>query len=163
MEPDTIPVDMASEPMIVRPMTSYSDVMGYLHSIRISEEVKRSVAQRLMEEVTGKNLSKAFARLDHLSELKDDWDGYGAEKISYYVLENLREVLLISDNADWEEWMISPAPNGTVSLQSRRNMSAISIGDKEFSYYSCTDKGEEGDSHLPFKPSAVLNIMRRIE
>ena len=82
MEPDTIPVDMASEPMIVRPMTSYSDVMGYLHSIRISEEVKRSVAQRLMEEVTGKNLSKAFARLDHLSELKDDWDGYGAEKIS---------------------------------------------------------------------------------
>ena len=162
MKPNTTPVDMVSEPVMTRPMTSYSDVMGYLHRIRISSEMKESIGRRLIEEATEPNLSKAFARLDHLSELKYDWDGYGAEKISYYVLENLREVLLISDNADWEEWMISPAPNGTLSLQSKQNMSAISIGDKEFSFYSCTDKGEEGDSHLPFEPSAVLNIMRRI-
>ena len=86
MKQNTTPVDMASEPVMARPMTSYNDVMGYLHSIRISEEVKRSVAQRLMVEVTGKNLSKAFARLDHLSQLQDDWDGYGAEKISYQVV-----------------------------------------------------------------------------
>ena len=161
MEP-MIPVNMASEPAIARPMTSYSEVMSYLHRIRITPEVKESIGRRLVVEATEPNLSKAFARLDHLSELKNDWDGYGAERISYSVLENLREVLLISDNDDWKEWMISPAPNGTVSLQSRRNMSAISIGDKEFSYYSCTDKGEEGSSYQPFKPSAVLDIMRRI-
>ncbi len=162
MKPNTSPIDMASEPVMASPMTSYSEVMNYLHRIRITPEVKESIGRRLVVEATEPNLSKAFARLDHLSGLKKDWDGYGAEKISYYVLENLREVLLISDNADWEKWMISPAPNGTLSLQSKQNMAAISIGDKEFSFYSCTDKGEEGDSHLPFKPSVVLNIMRRI-
>ena len=162
MKPNTTPADMVSEPVMARPMTSYSDVMGYLHRIRISPEVKESVGRRLVVETTEPNLAKAFARLDHLSELKNDWDGYGAEKISYYVLENLREVLLISDNEDWQYWMISPAPNGTLTLQSKQNMSAISIGDKEFSFYSSTDKGEEGDSHQPFKPSSVLNIMRRI-
>ncbi len=162
MESNTTHTDIASEPMMARPMTSYSEVMSYLHSIRITPEVKESIGRRLVVEATGPNLANAFARLDHLSELKNDWDGYGAEKISYYVLENLREVLLISDDVDWEKWMISPAPNGTLTLQSKQNMSAISIGDKEFSFYSCTDKGEEGNSHQPFKPSAVLNIMRRI-
>ena len=32
-----------SEPVAAYPMTSYNDVMSYLHSIRISPEVKASV------------------------------------------------------------------------------------------------------------------------
>jgi hypothetical protein len=162
MKQNTTPVDMASEPVMARPMTSYNDVMGYLHSIRISEEVKRSVAQRLMVEVTGKNLSKAFARLDHLSQLQDDWDGYGAEKISYQVVSNLRQVLLISDDKDWENWMISPAPNGTLGLQSKLNAASISMGDEEYSYYSCRDGREDWGDFVPFSPSGFLEVMRRI-
>ena len=162
MDSNMTHTDMASESVLANPMTSFADVMTYLHNIRITPEVKESVGRRLLVEATAPYLSKAFARLDHLSELEKDWDGNGAEKISYYVLENLRNVLLISDNDDWKYWMISPAPNGTLSLQSKKHMSAISVGDKEFSYYSSSDKGEEGDSHVLFRPSEFLSIMRRI-
>ena len=127
---------MAQEPVMAHPMTSYADVMAYLHSIRISREVKRSVAQRLMVEVTGENLSKAFARLDYLCQLQDGWDGHGGRKISFQAINNLRQVLLISDNKDWENWMIAPASNGTVGLQSKLSIASISMGDKEYSYYS---------------------------
>ena len=153
---------MAQEPVVARPMTSYSDVMGFLHSIRISEEVKRSVAQRLMEEVTGKNLSKAFARLDHLCQLKDDWDGYGGRRISYQVIDNLRQVLLISDDKDWENWMISPEPSGTLALQSKEHIASISVGDEEFSYYSSRRDKEDWADDVKFEPNTFLDVMRRI-
>ena len=159
---DNNTVTMANEPMVAHPMTTYNDVMGYLHRIRITPEVKKSVAQRLMVEVTGKNLSKAFARLDHLSQLQNDWDGYGARKISYDVIDNLRDVLLISDDDDWKNWMISPAPNGSLSLQSKRHVASISVGDKEFSYYSCIDEIEDWADNVTFKPSIFLKVMRRL-
>jgi hypothetical protein len=160
MEQDDIM--MAEEPMVVRPMASYADVMGYLHSIRITPQVKESVGRRLLLEVTEPYLAKAFARLDDLSQLCAGWDGRGAKKISYYVLKNLRNVLLISDNEDWKDWMISPDTNGAVGLQSKRGIATISVGDKEFSYYRETDKGEEGESHVEFSPEKLLELMRRI-
>ena len=153
---------MASEPVASYPMTSYNDVMSYLHSIRIAPEVKASVGRRLLVEVTEPYLSKAFDRIDHLSLLNDDWDGYGAKKISYHVLRNLRDVLLISDNDDWENWMISPAPDGTLALQSKCHTSSISVGDKEFSYYSATDDMEDWGDNVTFTPSSFLEVMRKI-
>lgn len=155
-------VTIADEPMAVRPMTSYNDVMGYLHRIHISPEVKRSVGQRLLIEVNGEYLSKAFARLDHLSQLQEGWDGEGGRKISYDVIENLRDVLLVSDNEDWKYWMLSPAPNGSLGLQSKRHVASMSVGDEEFSYYSCRDHAEDWGNHVKFTPVAFLEIMRRI-
>ena len=111
--------------------------------------------------VTEPYLSKAFERIDHLSLLKDDWDGYGAKKISNYVLRNLRDVLLISDNDDWENWMISPAPDGTLTLQSKCHTSSISVGDKEFSYYTTGDMEDWGDN-VTFTPYSFLEVMRKI-
>lgn len=159
---EDITTNKSEEPVLARPMTSYADVMGYLHSIRITPEVKESVGRRLVLEATEPCLAKAFARLDHLSQLKEDWDGYGAQKISYYVLENLRSVLLISDNDDWKFWMISPAPNGTLSLQSKQHKASISVGDKEFSYYSMSNGDEDWGDCVKFNPSSFLNVMRRI-
>ena len=151
-----------SELATAYPMTSYNDVMSYLHSIRIAPEVKASVGRRLIAEVTEPYLSKAFDRIDHLSLLKDDWDGYGAKKISSYVLRNLREVLLISDNNDWENWIISPAPDGTLALQSKCHTSSISVGDKEFSYYSATGDMEDWGDNVTFTPNSFLEVMRKI-
>ena len=111
--------------------------------------------------VTGPYLSKAFDRIDHLSLLKDDWDGYGAKKISNYVLRNLRDVLLISDNDDWENWIISPAPDGTLALQSKCHTSSISVGDKEFSYYTTGDM-EDWGHNVTFTPYSFLEVMRKI-
>ncbi len=153
---------MASEPVVSYPMTSYNDVMSYLHSIRIAPEVKASVGRRLLVEVTEPYLSKAFDRIDHLSLLNDDWDGYGAKKISYHVLRNLRDVLLISDNDDWENRMISPAPDGTIALQSKCHTSSISVGDKEFSYYSAKGDMEDWGDNVTFTPNSFLEVMRTL-
>lgn len=162
MEQENTFSDIASEPIVVRPTTSYADIMGYLHRIRITPEVKESVGRRLLAEVNEPYLAKTFSRLDHLSELKENWDGYGAEQISYSVLENLREVLLISENDDWRYWMISPAPNGTLSLQSKHHTASLSVGDDEFSYYSVKNDKEDWADHVKFTPSSFLKIMRRI-
>ena len=153
---------MVSEPVAAYPMTSYNDVMSYLPSIRIAPEVKASVGRRLLVEVTEPYLSKAFECIDHLSLLNDDWDGYGAKKISYYVLRNLRDVLLISDNDDWENWMISPAPDGTIGLQSKLHTSSISVGDREFSYYSAKGDLEDWGDNVTFTPYSFLEVMRKI-
>ena len=154
--------NMASEPAVAFSSNSYTDVMGYLHRIRITPEVKKSVAQRLLVEISEPYLSKAFARIDDLSQLKEDWDGRGAKKISYYVLENLRNVLLISNNNDWKYWMISPDTNGALGMQAKGGYASISIGDKEFSYYYEKGNDCKGESHIDFSPERLLTIMRQI-
>lgn len=63
---------------------------------------------------------------------------------------------------DWENWMISPAPNGTLGLQSKLNVASISMGDEEYSYYSCRDGREDWGDFVPFTPSGFLEVMRRI-
>lgn len=162
METGTAHTDMASEPVTTRPLTSYADVMAYLHSIRISQKVKESVGRRLVTEATEPHLAEAFARLDHLSQLEDDWDGYGGRKVSYHVLQNLRNVLLISDDEDWKYWMISPDSNGCLGLQSKRHTASISIGDEKYSYYSENGAKEDWADNVNFTPSSFLRVMRRI-
>jgi len=127
----------------------------------MEDDVTMKVSEPVSE-VTEPYLSKAFERIDHLSLLKDDWDGYGAKKISPYVLRNLRDVLLISDNDDWENWMISPAPDGTLGLQSKCHTSSISVGDKKFSYYSAKGDMEDWADDVIFTPNSFLEVMRKI-
>lgn len=153
---------VASEPTPAYGTNSYADVMGYLHSIRITPQVKESVGRRLLVEVTEPYLAKTFARLDELSQLREDWDGEGALPISPRVIRNMKDVLLISDNEDWENWMIGPDSNACIGLQSKRSRACVSLGAKEYSYYWETDKGEEGKSHVEFSPEKLLELMRRI-
>jgi len=154
---------VAQDPVMARPMTSYADVMSYLHSIHISREDLGMVGKRLVLEYTSENLSKAFLRVDHLSMLQDNWDGRGAYRITPLVIRNVKDVLSVSDDGDWKDWMISPNPNGTITLQSRKQRSSISIGEHEFSYFSKPVSGQRrGESHLQFSPSLLLSIMREI-
>ena len=141
---------------------SYSEVMAYLYSIPITPEVKETVGRRLVQEVTEPALAKAFAQIDEIANLRNGWAGKGSYAISPVVLRNLKQVLLISDNADWTEWTISPDANATVGLQSKTTQALMSLGVKEFSYYS--DKGgqERGESHINFSPEVFLDVMRQI-
>ena len=91
---------MAQNPMMVRPMTSYTDVMTYLHSLQTSREELCRVGKRLIVEFASENLSRAFSRLDHLSMLQDNWDGRGAFRITPLVIRNVKGVLSDSDD-DW--------------------------------------------------------------
>jgi hypothetical protein len=162
MKPEMTHTDIASEPITARPMTSYADVMAYIHGINISREDKMSVGRQLLYEAKNENQAKVLIRLDHLATLGFDWDGYGAAPVSTKALNNLREVLSVSRDTDWAYWMISPESNGALCLQSVQQMSSISVGTDEFSYYSCIAGKEKGEDHIPFTPKKFLGIMRKI-
>ena len=151
------------EPVLAYPIRSYSDVMEYIHSVHISREDKEKVAQRLTFELTQPALADAYERVDYLSTLQKDWDGYGALPISSQVIRNIKSILLISDNADWQNWTISPDGNATLGLQSRKQKALISIGSLEFSYFAMIDGKKLGESHVPFTPESLLSVMRRFE
>ena len=153
---------MASEPVAAYPTTSYMDAMAMIHTMHLTREDKERVGRRLVVETTEANLSKAFDTLEHLSTLQLGWDGYNALPISKKVINNLRSVLLISDNDDWKNWMISPDGNATIMLQSATRRASISVGAEEFSYYLKTDGIRKGESHVDFSASKLLFIMREL-
>ena len=154
-------VTNASEPVAAYGTNSYADVMYLLHTMPITSEVKERVARRLTLEVDSKYLSKAFARLDHLATLKEDWDGEGALPVSRKVINNVKSVLAISNDEDWAEWTISPDGNATLGLQSKPHTTLISVGANEFSYFVMVDGKKYGESHVPFNPETLLSIMRK--
>lgn len=141
---------------------TYADVMTYLHGINISREDKKSVGRQLIFEAENENKTKVLNRLEHLSTLVYDWDGYGASPISNTVIDNLKKVIDLSRDEDWDAWMVSPETNGALGLQSKYHTSSISIGAYEFSYYSFTSENEVGENNIPFTAKGLLNIMRKI-
>jgi len=154
-------VKMASEPAASSTITSYNDVMDYIHSVHMSREDKEKVAQRLTAEVTQPALAEAYDRIDHLSTLANDWDGHGALPISYKVLKNIKSVLMISQNSDWEHWMIAPDTNATIGLESEKTGAVISLGAYEYSYFAKVKGERYGESHIDFKPETFLELMRK--
>lgn len=151
-----------SEPAIAFGTNSYIEVMNFLHSMPITRKVKRQVAIRLVKEVSEPALADAFDKLDELSQLKKDWDGEGALPISPRVLKNMKDVLLISDNDDWENWMFGPEVNATIGLQSKNSRACVSLGAEEFSYYVRKNGERIAASHVPFTPTEFLNMLREI-
>ena len=141
---------------------AYADVLHLIHTMSITPEVKEQVGRRLVMEVTGKYLSKAFARLDYLAQLKNDWDGHGALSISPQVIDNVKRVLSISDDEDWKEWLIGPDSNATLGLQAKSTKAAMSIGKDEFSYFARINGKRHGESHVKSTPETFLDTMRRI-
>ena len=152
----------ASEPVATYGTNSYADVMMMLYSMPITPEVKEHVGHRLVLEVTGKNLSRVIARIDHLAHLGTNWDGCGASHILPSVVTNIRSVVLSSKDTDWIDWTISPNVNGTLFLQSTKHVSSLSLGEHEFSFFTKKDGQREGCSHIPFNVASFLSTMRKL-
>ena len=112
-------------------------------------------------EDNGVMTANAPERIDHLSALQKNWDGYGALPISHNVLNNLKWVLMISQNADWEHWVIAPDSNATVGLQPVATGACISLGAYEYSYFARIDGVRYGESHVEFTPDGFLALMRK--
>lgn len=110
----------------------------------------------------GRNKSRIIARLRQLSTLLENWDGEGALPISRRVLNNITEVLSISSDSDWENWLIGADTNATLGLQSKATDACVSIGEEEYSYYAEINGGEFHGNHVYFSPPSFLDIMRRI-
>ena len=154
--------NITTEPVPSYGTNSYQDVMNFLHSMPISRKVKRQVAIRLVQEVSEPALADAFDRLDELSQLPSDWDGEGALPISPRVIKNMKDALLISNNEDWENWMIGPEVNACIGLQSRQSKACVSLGSNEFSYYVRKDGQRIAASHVEFTPSIFIDTLREI-
>lgn len=154
--------NIAEEPAVAFGSVGYGDVMSYIYRMEIPVGVKERVGQRLMTESKSKYLSVTFDRINHLSRLKDNWDGEGASHILQEVLDNIRKVLMFSDDCDWRVWTISPDVNGTLILQSDDGLSAISLGCDEFSYLSRHNGKRVAKSHIKFSVDSFLNIMRTL-
>ena len=152
----------ASESSIAYGTNSYQDVMSFLHSMPITRKVKRQVALRLVQEVSEPALADAFDKLDELTRLQDNWDGESALPISRHVIKNMKDVLLISNNDDWENWMFGPETNACIGLQSRGSMACVSLGADEFSYFVRKDGKRIAASHVDFTPAVFLETLRKI-
>ena len=112
--------------------------------------------------MTGRNLSRVISRIDHLARLKNDWDGFGASSVLPSVITNIRSVILASKDVDWKDWTVSPNVNGTLFLQSTKYVSSLSLGEKEYSFFSKKDGQREGKSHIPFSVDGFLSMMRTL-
>ena len=141
---------------------SYYDVMEYIHSAPISFEEKKKIGLRLIEETIDPALLQAYNTIEEMSQLKQGWAGDGTLAVSPRVLSNIKNVILISNNADWEEWMIGPDVNATIGLQSKTNRALMSLGAKEFSYFVRKNGERLAASHVDFDPQVFLNTMRKI-
>ena len=128
----------------------------------IVDEEKKSKKSNKDKSDSDSNIAKAFDRLDHLATLGGNWDGEGALPISRQVINNLKRVLLISDDADWKDWQIGPDTNATLGLQSANTDACISIGTEEYSYYADINGKEHHASRVTFTPKSFLDVMRRI-
>jgi hypothetical protein len=104
----------------------------------------------------------ALRRLDQLGSLCYDWDGNGATPVDREVIANMHSVIKHSEDKDWSFWVISPETNGTLNITSKKRMSSISLGIKEFSFYSFSADGEKTGRNLPFSPEAFVKTMRQI-
>ena len=152
---------MVCEPEAGYTTVTYADVMDYIHSVHMSREDKQRVKDRLSFELGSPAIDEAYERIEHLSTLKKDWDGRGALPVSPKVIRNIRKVLAISENSDWEHWMISPDVNATLGLQSETTKAVISLGAYEYSYFARIDGVRYGESHIDFTPESFLALMRR--
>ena len=162
MTMETMQLTHTAKTIANRPFATFADVMYYIHTIRITPEDKQKVARRLTEEISGKNLSRIYSRLDYLSTLQEDWDGEGALPISIKVMDNLKSVLLISFDNDWQNWLVGADSNATLGLQSKKTKACISLGAKEYSYYAIINGKEIHGNHVEFSTDSFLDIMREI-
>lgn len=106
--------------------------------------------------------SRIKIALDKISYLKAGWDGLDALPIAQEAILNVLQLLSVSDNHVWHNWLIEPNINGTLILRSRSHLSAISLGADSFSYYKKEGRNIKGQDNMPFSAEAVVGIMQSL-
>ena len=109
------------------------------------------------------NTQRILDRLNELSLLKTNWDGYGAMPISKKIIKTVKNLLPMSEDKDWQNWLVSPNVNATLTFQSEKNRASISLGEKEYSYYAVLNGKRLGESHIDFDAQKFLSLMRKLD
>lgn len=110
------------------------------------------------------SLKKIESILNKISQLKDNWDGYGAMPISAMAINNIREIGKALFNWDFSKWQITPSVNGDIYInyKGKDKMAGFLIGDELFTYF-VEEKGQlYGQENRIFDAREVVGLMRDI-
>lgn len=110
----------------------------------------------------GENILRVNLRLNDLSRLSYDWDGEGGLPMSSRIIDNIKNVLNISTDVDWENWVIGPNANATLVLYSKKTKASISVGANEYSFYMKRAGERYAKAHIVFSPQAFLQTMHEL-
>lgn len=109
-------------------------------------------------------LNKAISSLDQLNLLDEDWDGYGAPKISSKAIKNCRIILNQLNSYDYLE--IMPTEYGGVQLKKQWDNGTIiscDFGDEKMSYYiEIPGKKAQYFPFLDYSEENIFNLVNAI-
>lgn len=110
------------------------------------------------------SMRKIEAILNKISQLKDDWDGYGAIPISEAAINNVKAIGKALFNWDFSKWQISPSVNGDIYInyKGKDKLAGFLIGDELFTYFVEENGQLSGQENHVFDPRVVVNLMRNI-
>ena len=149
-----------SEPVVAYSPTMFDQVISYLHSSQLPMETKRAVYLQLQAEVADENLGYLKRRLKEFANLQSDWDGEGAQPVLPEVAAFTGELLRSCNSLELADWSLFPNVNGTFLLQ--RKNAAISIGQKEYSYFAEAKDKAIGLDHQPLTIESVKSAIETI-
>ena len=153
-------IDVASEPVVGYAPTMFDTVISYLRSSRMPIETKRAVYLQLQAEVADENLGYLKRRLKEFADLQSGWDGDDAQPILPEVTAFMEQLLRSCNSRELSDWALFPNVNGTFLLQ--RKNAAISIGQKEYSYYAESRSEAIGHDHQPLTIGNVIKTIEKI-
>lgn len=147
----------------------YDRVMDYLHTIELSSEMKRDIANRLLEEALREDATAKMKEqfrlkkdLEHFSTFTDDWDGEGGKPLQKESIHNFEALLPLLSVRALRGINISPENNGTLLVTSKIREAGVNIGNHTYTYYSIENGQVEGESQLDYDAEHVLEQIENI-
>ena len=147
----------------------FDSVMDYLHTVNLSTDAKKVIANLLLDEVQREEASTKMKEqfrlkkdLEHFSAFARDWDGEGGMPLQEASLHNFEELLPLLSAHALQGIDVSPENNGTLLITSKLKEAGVNIGDSTYTYYSIENGQVNGESLLPFDVNKVLEKIENI-
>lgn len=142
---------------------AFESVMDYLHTINLSSDAKKIIANRLLDEALREEASVKMREqfrlkkdLEHFSAFDADWDGEGGVPLQKASLRNFEILLPLLSARALQGIDVSPEGNGTLLITSKSKEAGVNIGDNTYTYYFVENGQVTGESQLVFDVDQVL-------
>lgn len=105
---------------------------------------------------------------EKISELEalnyEGWDGYGAKPIDKKTIANLKALVRIVTNWDFDKWQIAPGVNGDIYLNYKHETisAGIVITPDEFTHFISVPGGKTAGGTNKFNSNEVVKVMNDI-
>lgn len=151
---------IAAEPAGAYTPTMFDMVISHLHSYHMPMDTKRAVYLQLQTEVADENKGYMKRRLKEFASLQPGWDGEDAQPLLPEATAFMNQLLRSCSSLQLSDWSLFPNVNGTYLLQ--RKNAAISIGQKEYSYFAEAGNKTIGLDHQPLSIESVRTTIETI-